>query len=91
VSKGGGVLPLWRPDGNQLFYAGDSIMAVDIDTSKGFQPSLPRPLFLSPSPVVNRGWALAPDGKRFLMAVPADDVRTIPFTVVVNWVAALKK
>lgn len=38
----------------------------------------------------SRSWELAPEGKRFLFAAPAEQAQA-PFTVVLNWQAALKK
>jgi hypothetical protein len=50
-----------------LFYLSltSQAMAVDIDTSKGFEAGAPRRMFTLPTggPV---GWDLSPDGKRFL-------------------------
>jgi len=37
------------------------------------------------------GWDLSPDGKRFLLPAPPNSGRVIPFTVIVNWAAGLKK
>jgi len=92
VSKGGGVRPIWRPDGKELFYyINGQAMAVDIDTSKGFQAGTPRRMFTGPLGVANLGWDLSPDGKRFLFAAPPGAGRVIPFTVVLNWAAGLKK
>jgi eukaryotic-like serine/threonine-protein kinase len=94
VSKGGGVLPLWRPDGKELFYLTltSQVMAVDIDTSKGFQAGTPRRMFTAPVVVVPTvRWDLSPDGKRFLFAAPPGTGHVIPFTVVLNWAASLKK
>ena len=64
---------------------------VDIDTSKGFQASTTRGLFTAPSLALNQGWDLSPDGKRFLVVAAPGIGRTIPFTVVLNWAAGLKK
>jgi Tol biopolymer transport system component len=96
VSKGNGLNPRWRSDGKQLFYAPQNIrdvMAVDIDTSKGFQAGIPRRLFSSPSSIGASvtGWDLAPDDNRFLLVGPPNAGRTPRFTVVLNWQAALKK
>jgi Tol biopolymer transport system component len=93
VSKGGGGLPVWGPDGKELFYLSltNQVMAVDIDTSKGFQAGTPRRMFASPvltAPTVR--WDVTPDGKRFLFAAPPSASRVIPFTVVLNWAAGLK-
>jgi serine/threonine protein kinase len=92
VSKGGGIRPVWRPDGKELFYISlaSQMMAVDVDTSKGFQARTPRRMFTAP-PTALSGWDLSPDGKRFLFVAPPNSGRTIPFTVVLNWAAGLKK
>jgi hypothetical protein len=37
------------------------------------------------------GWTPAPDDKRFLFITTPDGGRTAPFTVMLNWGAALKK
>jgi hypothetical protein len=63
---------------------------VDIDISKGFQAGTPRRLFAAPAGVLT-SWDLSPDGKRFLFAAPTNASRVIPFTVVLNWAAGLKK
>jgi Tol biopolymer transport system component len=92
VSKGGGARSIWRPDGKELFYLTlqSQVMAMDIDASKGFQAGTPRRLFTGPTQAL-LGWDLSPDGKRFLFAAPPNTGRTIPFTVVLNWAAGLKK
>ena len=100
VLKGGGALPLWGPDGKELFYRNSSgqIMVVDVDAGKGFQAGTPRRLFASPpfrgaaTPLAAapRDWDISPDGKRFLFVAPRTAGRTIPFTVVLNWAAGLK-
>jgi len=92
VSKGGGIRPLWSPDGKQLFYStlDGQVMAVDIDAGKGFQPGTPRRLFAAASPLTT-GWDLSPDGKRFLFVAPPGAGHVIPFTVVLNWAADLKR
>jgi serine/threonine protein kinase/Tol biopolymer transport system component len=91
VSKGG-AQPIWRPDGKELYYyfAG-RVMAVDIDTSSGFVTGKQRLMFNSPANVGNSGWDLSPDGKRFLFVAPPGAEHVIPFTVVLNWAAGLKK
>ena len=68
-------------------------MAVDVTTGSVPQVGAPRVLFQAPpkSPDhVLPDWGNSPDGKRFLFLVPErqDDV---PFTVVLNWQADLKK
>jgi Tol biopolymer transport system component len=93
VSKGGGRSAHWRADGKRLFYdtLNSQLMAVEIDTGKGFQAGTPRLLFGVPDAQVTRNWDIAPDGKRFLFVTTADGSRPAPFTVVLNWAAGLKK
>jgi serine/threonine protein kinase/Tol biopolymer transport system component len=93
VSKGTGIYPIWRPDGKELFYVtlAGQVMSVDIDAGKGFQADTPKRIFTAPSTGLPAGWDLSPDGKRFLFAAPPNTGRTIPYTVVLNWAAGLKK
>jgi Tol biopolymer transport system component len=92
VSSASGLYPRWSRDGKQLFYVtlDFQVMVVDVDTRKSFEYGTPRRLFPAPPPLLNVGWDLAPDGKRFLF-VTAGDSRPAPFTVVLNWSAALKR
>jgi len=92
VSKGGGDRSVWRPDGKVLFYLGQTqVMAVDIDTSKGFQAGTPRRMFAAPPAGASSGWDITPDGSRFLFIALPSAGRVIPFTVVLNWAAGLRK
>jgi Tol biopolymer transport system component/tRNA A-37 threonylcarbamoyl transferase component Bud32 len=91
VSNGIAVSPRWASSGKQLLYfsvGSADIMAVDIDTSGGFRAGTPRRLFGAHP---TRGWDLAPDGKGFLFVTTPNGGRTAPFTVILNWAAALKK
>jgi serine/threonine protein kinase/roadblock/LC7 domain-containing protein len=93
VSKDGGIAPLWRRDGKELFYLSldGTAMSVEVSTSGIFQAGTPRPLFRTPEGV--EFWDVSTDGKRFLMAAPsaASPSSQPPFTVVLNWQALLKK
>jgi len=95
VSTGTGWHSRWQPDGKKLFYATmgsqQTVMEVDIDASAGFRAGTPRSLFAGPPSILDYGWDIAPDGKRFLFLATPGDGRTIPFTVMINWAAALKK
>jgi Tol biopolymer transport system component len=89
-----GRFPRWRSDGKQLFYTtvtNHRVMAADIETSKGFQAGTPRRLVDAPPPLAPVGWSLTPDAKRFLFITTPNGGRPLPFTVVLNWAAALKK
>jgi Tol biopolymer transport system component/predicted Ser/Thr protein kinase len=93
VSKGTGWRSIWRPDGKELFYLSvtSQAMAVDIDTSKGFQSGAPRRMFTVPPGGGVAGWDLSPDGQRFLLPVSLNTSPTTAYTVVLNWAAGLKK
>lgn len=91
----GGGQPRWGKDGRKLYYiAGDrKLMEVDVNTKKGFSPSPPRALFqtriIAPNYALFQ-YAVAPDGKRFLVnSLPEGG--TGPLTLVVNWATELKR
>jgi hypothetical protein len=70
VSQGGGVDPVWRGDGRELYYwHGDALIAVPIDGSRGGRPPVlgaERVLFHTAyEPAVNSMYDASPDGERF--------------------------
>ena len=103
VSTGaGGTEPRWRRDGKEIFYlaADGKLMAVETQTTPEFEAAAPKTLF---DPLIRRGRAppwvffsydVTADGKRFLVnsvsTVPESSA-SAPITVVVNWLAALKR
>jgi serine/threonine protein kinase len=100
VSTGGGRDPLWSRDGRELFYrAGDSIVAVDVQTTEPtFKAGKPKPLFRGAYYGRGYGWDLSPDGKRFLMMKPLTSTDAAPaaagprkINVVLNWLEELKQ
>jgi eukaryotic-like serine/threonine-protein kinase len=91
VSTGGGVMPRWRRDGNELFYISPDwkMMAVDVDTQPTFRSGTPRALF--DTEMVDTGirngpmsWDIAPDGKRFLIISDASQSNS-SLNVILNW------
>ena len=99
VSTAGGVQPRWRGDGRELFYESldRKLMAVEVKaTTQAFDRGMPRSLFDSPSSQpsnpVSWGYVPSADGQRFLISTaPGTTTEAPPLTVVVNWMAALKK
>jgi Tol biopolymer transport system component len=99
VSTNGGVQPRWRKDGRELFYlASDQrLMAVRVKLDSPFEADAPVPLFrtrLIPQGSQSLGlptaYDVSPDGQRFVVTIPPDDLGP-PITVILNWVGALKR
>jgi eukaryotic-like serine/threonine-protein kinase len=96
ISNGGGAEPHWSRDGKELFYfAGQTLMAAPISLQPTFSNGSPARLFEAPV----QPWYIndsdrsqvAPDGRRFLLLVPADKNAAPPIDVVVNWPTLLRK
>jgi hypothetical protein len=69
-------------------------MTVPLAAGSAFEAGVPKVLFQAP-PGANGStrstrWAPSPDGTRFLFLVP-ETQEGVPFTVVLNWQAGLKK
>jgi len=61
---------MWGPEGKELFYWSDAgLIAVPVDTENSFTPGTPEVLFALDGYAYDdsRNYAVAPDGKRFLM------------------------
>jgi hypothetical protein len=91
VSRGGGIAPRWRGDGNELFYLAPDgkMMAVEVTAGQEFRTGTPTPLFQTPPGSIVGD--VTGDGKRFLLVTPVGPSASAPFTVILNWMAALKK
>jgi Tol biopolymer transport system component len=93
VSTGGGIRPMWSPDGKELFYmTGEAAVAVAMrpDGSIG----APRRLFDRSTFLLNdrfHSYGVSPDGKRFLMI--QRDPASVPrqLNVILNWTEELKR
>jgi len=96
VSNGGGLYPRWRGDGRELYYRtrDGQVMAVEIATNPEFRPGKPQPLGIAPGGgglfITLAAWDCTADGRRFLVAA-SKSMGPVPYTVILNWQAALKK
>jgi serine/threonine-protein kinase len=96
VTVDGGIQPLWRRDGREMFYRnGDGVYSVAIETGREFVAGKPALLFRG---LYRRGAANTPDydvtadGRRFLMVKMGDDeLAPRRLNVVVNWVDELSR
>jgi Tol biopolymer transport system component len=97
ISTGGGDTPLWRQDGQELFFSSnDRLMAVDVVTTKSqFEAGAVRQLFQARFPLVTLGtratYGTTPDGQQFLLNTWDAAAAVVPVTLVVNWPETLKK
>jgi Tol biopolymer transport system component len=82
VSSGGASMPRWRNDGRELFFVAPNGDLVGSASTPALQVGRPARLFRAPSPT---NWDAAPDGQRFLFAIPVGLRAMAPFTVVLNW------
>lgn len=91
VSSNGGAWPRWRRDGKELFYVGldRKVMTVEVRAvGRSLEFGTPIGLFdipLSPGENEPYPYDVMPDGKRFLVLVPASDAETPTLTVIFNW------
>jgi Tol biopolymer transport system component len=71
ISSGGGLEPIWSPDGTELFYRnGDVMMKVPVRIGGEFQAGAPEVLFekrLKRGIYDSLSYDISPDGSRFLM------------------------
>jgi eukaryotic-like serine/threonine-protein kinase len=94
VSYDGGNEPLWGLDGKQLYYLAldAKVMVAGVATSPSFEAGKPMVLFQAPPRRGVYTGHYTIDGKRFLFLAPAEQASQAqaPFTIVLNWQAALK-
>ena len=99
ISQGGGMHPLWRPDGRELFYrdpSGRRLMAVSIQTDTAFEHGNPEMLFEDVYMTwFSRNYAISPEGKRFLMTKPItptdENSGPVQLILVENWFDELER
>ncbi len=95
ISTGGGLQPLWRSDGKELFYlsAERSVMSVEVE-SDGPTIRVGGSVRLFEAPIVaatpyERSYAVSRDGQRFLVATASPETFS-PIQVIVNWTAPVR-
>lgn len=96
ISTNGGADPRFRRDGKELFFvaADRKLMVVEVKAASTFEASVPRELFqtrVSGLTDTRTHYSITADGQRFLVVTTAEDMTSSPITVVLNWVAELKR
>ena len=90
ISRGGGMQPVWRGDGRELFYVSLNgvLTAVDIGGDRTLNASTPKPLFQTTLPNVlapfRTGYAVSADGQRFLLNSLRPNPQIAAITIVLN-------
>jgi Tol biopolymer transport system component len=98
ISSGGGGNPLWRADGNELYFrtVDQVCYAVDVKTGARFEAGAPRPMFTMSLNISGMSgnvglWAAAADGQKFLFNRPLHAESAWLPIAVFNWTEQLKK
>jgi len=97
VSVSGGDIPRWDPRGTALYYrAGDALMEVALDAGPAPRISSPRKLFTlttaGSDSYASERFAVAPDGRRFLMVKENNPEGThVGIVLIHNWLADLRR
>ncbi len=95
VSTGGGLWPQWWGDGKELYYRtpDHKLMAASVSGGTSLAMGAPAALFefrsggLADEPY----YSVDRDGQRFLLNAIVETETNSPLTVVVNWMAGVKK
>jgi eukaryotic-like serine/threonine-protein kinase len=97
ISTTGGTLPVWRYDGSELFFvaADGQMMSSPVKTGgTEFEFAAPQALFKTRM----LAWGtffhefdVSPDGLRFLIGTLIGDTKAPPPTVILNWMAEVKR
>jgi Tol biopolymer transport system component len=94
VSTAGGNEPRWRRDGREIFYlaASTRLMAASVNGQRAtFEVGAARPLFtIRPQRGAGAAYDVTADGQKFLVNALLD-IPEQPVTLVVNWMADMKK
>ncbi len=95
ISTGGGIEPMWSPDGRELFYRTvDQMMAVAIETEPRFSAGTPWQLYKGTysldTGVGHPRYVVSPDGQHFLMGKASEEEQG-QIRVVLNWFEELKE
>ncbi|HTS56963.1 MAG TPA: hypothetical protein VMH03_05405, partial [Terriglobales bacterium] len=97
VSGAGGVLPVWRHDGKELFYwsLDNTLVSVPIQLKNdAVEVGAPHPLFRLRNPQGNLGltspYDVSGDGQSFIVIETAEQASK-PISLVTNWTAELKQ
>ena len=89
VSTGGGIEPLWSPEGGELFYRrGDEFLAVVVETEPRLRPGTTRTLFRGRydlSPTGHQHYDIHPDGRHFAVIDLGENADPKEIRLILAW------
>jgi Tol biopolymer transport system component len=86
ISTNGAQAPQWRHDGKEVFYlSAGRLIAVPITIDAGSAVDAGNPVALFAMRAGSSYAGLSPDGQRFLISTPLEDISSSPITVILNW------
>jgi serine/threonine protein kinase len=94
ISTAGGGIPRWRRDGTEIFYIAPDykLMAAGINgKGSSIEVGAVKPLFQTHMVGNRHEYDVSADGQRFLVNSAPEQEASAPITVVLNWIAGLKK
>jgi dipeptidyl aminopeptidase/acylaminoacyl peptidase len=94
ISTRGGDEPVWDPSGEALYYRErDKMMVVTVETVPEFSVSAPKELFSGryESCRIGANYDIDPNGQRFIMIKPVEELVPTQINVVLNWSEELSK
>jgi hypothetical protein len=92
VTSKGGQYPLWRGDGQEIFYLGNdrTVISVQVrETASEFRVLSTATLFKLPLPDDAQFFDVTRDGKQFLVNIRTAREQDQPLTLISNWTASL--
>jgi serine/threonine protein kinase/Tol biopolymer transport system component len=97
ISTAGGTTPVWRRDGQEMFYVAPDgkLMAAEITPAvAAVKVGVPAPLFqtrLDGDDDSKEAFAVLSNGARFVIINPISEQTSAPINIVLNWEAHLKR
>ena len=90
VSTSGGSMPMWSPDGRELFFIAPdrSLMKADIQLGPELEVGVPQSLFFTQikySREMPLQYDVSPDGQSFLINTLLEEENASSITLVLNW------
>jgi hypothetical protein len=95
VSINGGYEPRWSADGREIYYLSEDRKLMAVSVGVGFSFETPKPLFQTRVPegvrAVRTHYVPSRKGQQFLLNTQTVNPAPTPITVMLNWMAGLRR